>query len=332
MISLNKRVKFLQKSFNTTENCSILEGRRIININFFIESIIEMSQHSPEFGCSLKNMHFVKENRLGLISTLHFKCDMCNRLFAIHTSDDQCDVNKDAVLAVMNIGSGFTHLEQITSSLEIPCMSSRMYNRLHDEVCDSWEEKCLETMKEAGEEEKSLALQEGHVDENGTAKITVVADGSWAKRSYRSNYNSLSGAAAIIGFKTKKVLYIGVRNKYCTICKTAEKANIDSRPHKCYKNWTGSSSSMEADIVAEGFAKSLEMHGLIYENLIADGDSNCYKKILDTNPYENVVVQKIECKNHLLRNYSRKIRELVKDKSAGPLILRKKIQVDKFLP
>lgn len=88
---------------------------------------------------------------------------------------------------------------------------------------------------------------------------------------------------------------------------------------------------MEADIVADGFSKSLEMYGLIYNRVIADGDSNCYKRILDAHPYKHIVVknrvQKIECKNHLLRNYSRKIRDLAKDKSSGPLILRQQIQV-----
>ncbi|CAH2006518.1 unnamed protein product [Acanthoscelides obtectus] len=228
---------------------------------------------------------------------------------------------------MMNIGSGFTHLEQITATLDMPCMSTRMYDKLHDEICEAWEQTSVETMKNAADEEKALAVTDGQVDANGVPLITVVADGSWAKRSYHSNYSSLSGAAAIIGYKTKKVLFLGVRNKYCTICKIAERANMSpTKPHKCFKNWTGSSSSMEADIIAEGFSKSLEMYGLIYDKLIADGDSNCYKRVLDAHPYEDVIVEKIECKNHLLRNYSRKIRDLIKDTSAGPLVLRKQIQ------
>lgn len=84
---------------------------------------------------------------------------------------------------------------------------------------------------------------------------------------------------------------------------------------------------MEADIIAEGFQKSLSMYNLIYHKVIADGDSNTFKRILDFHPYQNVVVQKIECKNYILRNYSRKIRDLVKDTKAGPMSLRKKIEV-----
>ncbi|CAH1994241.1 unnamed protein product [Acanthoscelides obtectus] len=135
-------------------------------------------------------------------------------------------------------------------------MSTRTYDKLHAEICEAWKQKSVETMKNAADEERALAMTDGQVDANGVPLITVVADGSWAKRSYHSNYSSLSGAAAIIGYKTK--LFLGVRNKYCTICKIAERANMSlTKPHKCFKNWTGSSSSMEADITAEGFSKSL---------------------------------------------------------------------------
>lgn len=65
--------------------------------------------------------------------------------------------------------------------------------------------------------------------------------------------------------------------------------------------------------------------------MIGDGDSNTFKKNLDVHPYPNIKVQKIECKNHLLRNYSKKIMDLVKDTSAGPLVLRKKIEVSTHL-
>lgn len=67
---------------------------------------------------------------------------------------------------------------------------------------------------------------------------------------------------------------------------------------------------MEADIIVEGFKRSLEMHGLIYHKLIGDGDSSVYRRILETRPYGNLIVEKIECKNHLLRNFSKKLREI----------------------
>lgn len=71
------------------------------------------------------------------------------------------------------------------------------------------------------------------------------------------------------------------------------------------------------------------MYGLIYNKMVADGDSSCYDAILERNPYrsQNITVKKLECRNHLLRNYIKKIRELTQQKIAGPIQLRKEIKV-----
>lgn len=76
------------------------------------------------------------------------------------------------------------------------------------------------------------------------------------------------------------------------------------KKHKCWKNWSmlDGSAGMETSIVVEGFRKSEEIYGLRYHKLIADGDSSVYKKILDARPYKNITVEKVECRNHLLRN------------------------------
>jgi len=56
----------------------------------------------------------------------------------------------------------------------------------------------------------------------------------------------------------------------------AEQKGLEARNHKCYKNFDRnvSSTCMESDTIAEGFKRSIEMHGLIFRTLIADGDSN----------------------------------------------------------
>ncbi|XP_039298924.1 uncharacterized protein LOC120354905 [Nilaparvata lugens] len=84
---------------------------------------------------------------------------------------------------------------------------------------------------------------------------------------------------------------------------------------------------MEAALIAEGFSLSEEMYGVRYNRLIADGDSSVYKTLLDRRPYKNTTILKIECRNHLLRNYCNKIREiaLTSDKGHSPITLRKKI-------
>lgn len=114
-----------------------------------------------------------------------------------------------------------------------------------------------------------------------------------------------------MGYKTKKVLFIGVGNKYCTICKKAETINRPPTKYECFKNWSGTSTAMEADIIVDGFRQSVKMHNLIYNQIIGDGDSSVIKKIQIAKPYGNeIIVKKIECTNHILRNYSVRLRDL----------------------
>lgn len=78
----------------------------------------------------------------------------------------------------------------------------------------------------AVQEEILDARQVGSVDKNGVPLITLVVDGAWSKISYKSKYNALSGVAAILGFHTKKVLYllVYVTNTACTVnAKTLKK-------------------------------------------------------------------------------------------------------------
>ena len=70
-------------------------------------------------------------------------------------------------------------------------------------------------------------------------------------------------------------IIIGVRNKYCT---QRESTHIV----KCYKNWSGSSSEIETDIII--FKKAEQTHGLHYIRFIGDGDSSVYPTLPTANP------------------------------------------------
>ena len=54
---------------------------------------------------------------------------------------------------------------------------------------------------------------------------------------------------------------------------------------------------MESEILLQGFKLSEEMYGIKYNILIGDGDSSTYKKIVDSRPYNDLSVEKIECRN-----------------------------------
>ena len=92
----------------------------------------------------------------------------------------------------------------------------------------------------------------------------------------RSHKYSKSGMAIIIGKETRKLLYLGVRNKYCHACAR----QIPKEHHKCFLNWTASSSEMETDIILEGFLEAERVHGVRYIQFIGDGDSSVHPTLI----------------------------------------------------
>ncbi|GFR16507.1 uncharacterized protein TNCT_681021, partial [Trichonephila clavata] len=125
------------------------------------------------------------------------KYEMCNFQEIIWTEDphnEKMPVNTAAVSGIMKIGGGFANLEEFLSTLDIPPLSSKTYQKEHNAIATAWEKVAEREMYSAAMEEKQLAVQAGEIGPDGFPTLTVVADGCWAKRSYRNNYSSLSGA------------------------------------------------------------------------------------------------------------------------------------------
>lgn len=176
-----------------------LSGRRIIDIHHFIQQLQLLNQHCP-LGCSISDMKVISECRRGLNSGIKFKCLMCNVEKVIWTNDNSSkhvSLNTSAVLGTIGIGIGFSNMEEFFSAMNIPSMSTNTYAIEHNKVSTAWEKCALDEMKQANEIEKSLAIQKGDVDSEGVPLLTVIVDGTWAKRSYRNNYSSLSGCVSI---------------------------------------------------------------------------------------------------------------------------------------
>ncbi|KAJ8879604.1 hypothetical protein PR048_020212 [Dryococelus australis] len=75
---------------------------------------------------------------------------------------------------------------------------------------------------------------------------------------------------------------------------------------------------MEQDVIIEGFLQSIDMHGLVYRRLIADGDSSVHRKLIDDMPYGTTrQVEKFECQNHIGQNYISKVRNLCSNTKLG---------------
>jgi hypothetical protein len=249
-------------------------------------------------------------------------CNVSHRVCSESSEHREVDVNSAAVAGITSIGLGHANLSQFSSMLNMPSsMSQNAYKKIEGDMMTKFYDSLSHLITEAGKEEEKIARERSDIDlVDGKAIITVIADGAWSRRSNKSLYNANSGVAAIIGKNTGKILYIGVKNKYCSVCALQKE---DSTPHTCHKNYNGTSTAMESEILVEGFLKSVSVHNLKYKYLVADGDSSTFKKILDAKPYgPDFYVEKIECKNHLLRNFCNKLKDLASKRysSSGKVV------------
>lgn len=306
----------LVESQKQDEEYQLISGRRIVDINFLLFQLQKQSNHCDLFDCKEGYFQVIGEKRIGLMSKIKLKCNICQNLVYIDSenpeNEHRVNINIAAATGIVATGIGQSQFEELFSAIDIPVFSNSTYTNLQNIVYDNWEKTAPESMEANANLEREAAIAEGRV-KDGLALVDVYVDGAWSSRSYGNNYRANSGTAAIIGAKYGKVLYMSVKNKYCLICARAEKKGEDPKTHTCYKNYSGSSSAMEADIICDGFKQSKDMYGIIYARMIADGDSSTYAKILEAAPYPNHIVEKIECRNHILRNFCNKLRTLTKD-------------------
>lgn len=185
----------------TGNNYETLFGRRIVDIKWLFTEIKKINDHGIKFGCTFSNMEFQSEISRGLRSGFVLKCNMCNFRYVLWSEPEvteRLDINSAAVASVMATGGGYASLQQFTAGIDIRCMSENTYSIHHAIVSEGWEETAMEEMRVAAEEEATLARERGDVDSQGVPLLTVVADASWAKRSYRTNFTSLSGVVSIL--------------------------------------------------------------------------------------------------------------------------------------
>ena len=306
---------------NTT--AVIAPESRIINIQLLSRHIEDVTQHVAT--CSACHMVaqssdvltiFGEKDRKGLASIMGCRFKGCGQELTFNTSTKTTGLtgnvfwtnNLAAVWGQMTVGGGFNSLEESLSVLNIPVMTKRSFIHAEQVIGKWWWTALEESMKSAGKEEKSIAIKKGNYHQDVPA-ITVIVDAGWSKRTHKHSYNALSCVGVIFGKETQKLLYIGVRNKFCAVCEQGA-----SKKHECFRNWTGSSSSMESDIILEGFSKAEQQHGVRYINFIGDGDSSVHTTLISGVRGWGHAITKQECANHAVKCYRSALENLVKDK------------------
>lgn len=300
---------------HTNVQSDVLQGSRIVNLENLQQYITKLTAHAEQ--CS-SEIILEGERRDGLASIISSRCSKCDHKVLLETSRkvkgpkgyQRWECNLAAVWGQMSTGGGHTRLHETMGTLGVPVMSKNTFTHTERHIGERWREQLQETMREAGKEEKRLAEERGDFNE-GVPAITVIVDGGWSKRSHRHSYNAKSGVGIIIGQATGKLLYIGVRNKYCTACTQG----ITKENHTCFKNWDESSCQMEPDIILEGFQQAEAEHGVRYMRFIGDGDSSVYSTLVQNVTSWGRHIKKLECANHACKCYRSALEKLVQEKT-----------------
>ena len=302
-------------SFNTT---------RIINLDRLKSHLSTISRHVATcHSCQISNGKIVLQGeryQAGFASILTSYCTGCKKQFSFSTTSkvsgmnggQYWEANLAAVWGQMVTGNGHEPLSEVMAVMGVPTMTKASFVHSEHHIGGWWWELLQGSMKAAGEEEKKIAIANNSYHQNVPA-ITVIVDGGWSKRTNKHNYNAKSGVEIIIGKATGKILFMGIRNKFCSICTRANNTNSPIPEHQCFRNWSDSSSEMETDFILEGFQTCEQQHAIRYISFMGDGDSSVYPTLISSIPL-GYAITKIECANHCVKCYRTALEKLVHDK------------------
>lgn len=295
------------------DNWNDIEGRRIVEFNYVMKCIVRAQAHHSKICNGVLCLD--QEYYQSMISTMWFKCDSCETMFKIRTEEpsQRPKLRKSIVWGTLCSGGTYTQTKQLLSFCDVPFMPVKTFSLDEMEMDTTLQEAVDESTDKAIEVEKATYFEEHKFnDQNSSpdqiAKIKASLDGSWATRSYGARYSSASGCGVIVGEKTGKIIYVGCRNKRCSVCTRNSRLGNVKGPHKCYRNYVGSSGGMEPDIMIKGF-EELERKGVWITTLITDGDSTTVARIKNSIKYGPSIEHQLCC-NHICKNMGKKLRDV----------------------
>ncbi|KAJ8881770.1 hypothetical protein PR048_018256 [Dryococelus australis] len=181
--------KFTHQEMTNPGSSNIkIEDRRLFDVAFLFQEMSRISQHNKVFHCSFVNMQLIKEHRKGMISSYYFQCNMCGTIKIISSEDPRKNFNSNMawVNSMVLTGQSFTQLQEITSTMEVPCMANETFNKCQIALSSVIHDVAWQRMKAASKEGASLALEKGNVVFDGVILIAVFTDEAWCKQSYEN--------------------------------------------------------------------------------------------------------------------------------------------------
>ena len=311
--------------FNSNTDTKILKastpsGMRLLDIGILAEAMTKIRCTLCPGYLSLFESDFLH----GWQTDFYLKCSRCQHLIAEFPSSKPMDVpnrtqfvnvplpkrelnevTMRSILAVHCSGLSWRDLHKFATSFDMPPPLEHMPPKYLNKIED--------TVKIAAEASMQGAADELHLRVDAIPSpipscinTAVSFDSSWKTRGFYSNM----GFGSAISATTKKVLDYVLLNRTCEKCNrwSAERQNdtpeeyqkwYDTHKPNCFKNYSGSSQSMEPEAAKMIWSRSTEKRKLCYTTFIGDGDSKSYTQVSQMKPYDTLPIHKEECKSHV---------------------------------
>lgn len=259
------------------------------------------------------------EKKKGLSVLLDVCCNKCGWTHQSYTSKTvgpnihgakSFEINTRSVIAMREIGRGHASLEKFCGYMNIPPpMRKNAFLENQKKISAGYKTIAEKYMNDAANELRNVS---DSVDLNNVEDATVSCDGTWQRR----GYSSLHGVVTVIAADTGKCLDYRVKSKVCHECSHWEKRKGTDEyeefisKHECSINHDGSAGSMEAAGLVNCFVLSEKDRKLRYKYYIGDGDSKSHHDIVKKDPYNGIVIQKLECVGHIQKRVGGRLRKM----------------------
>ena len=94
----------------------------------------------------------------------------------------------------------------------------------------------------------------------------------------------------------------------------------ESHKSNCFKNYDGTSQSMEPEAAKTIWSRSVEKHKLCYSTFIGDADAKSYQQVVSMDPYPLVPIHKEECLAHVSKRIRKTLCKIKKNTKAHTYI------------
>lgn len=276
----------------------------VSNLGYVIVDLNILSQVLGDFLCcnlcgGQVNVEEDTSARNGLAAKIIINCTNCKSRKSIFTSK-QCknnlhEVNIRLFYAMRAIGKGLSAAQIFCALMNLPPPPARI-QKYSGVIGEAVQSIASSSMRAAANE--AVELNEGSKD------IPIAFDGTWQKRGHTSK----NSVATVTSIDTGKVIDFEALTKHCYAC--CEGNTNGEHKTNCQKNYEGTSGGMEAAAAVNIFSRSQQERDVRYTQFLGDGDSKAYKCVIESKPYGDVKIKKVECVGHVQKRMGTRLRKL----------------------